>query len=315
MASSLILPLPPHLTKRPAVHELTYGAFVQETVRIGDRVVATPCVPVGFQSETVYAATYVRMVGGSVDGPMFENLLKQGNEALPVIALVAEPSILAATPEQAESSVRELLDRARLVIAWVTSEYPSVFAVVTSVASGTFCRMVAPHSRRRLRLGFGNTGADFAQMVGRIVKKADEDEHFAFALTLFHDALHDPNPRFRTARLFACLEALAFRLKRDGVGSRDAVRKLLSLHEVASTMQVNVGGSTFQADAIALGGRLRDLLFHGRAFERRHLPVAHRDSYDLVEKAPEQLAETLQAYCEGALARWANDASPGQHIA
>ncbi len=67
MPSNIFLPIPHHLTKRPAVHELTYGAFVQETVRIGDRVVVTPCVPVGFRAEAEYATTYVQMIGGSVD--------------------------------------------------------------------------------------------------------------------------------------------------------------------------------------------------------------------------------------------------------
>lgn len=188
------------------------------------------------------------------------------------------------------------------------------FAVVTAMADQTFFRLVPPHSRRRLRLGFGNTGADFGRRVDRIFNKAEEDEHFAFALTLFHDALNDPNPRFRTARFFSCLEALAYRLKGDGVGSRDAVRKLLGLHEIVSTIQVSVEGAVMQADVIALAGRLRDLLFHGRPFERGHLPEAHRPTYDLVEKAPEQLADALQSYCEVELARWGNDASAGHRV-
>ncbi len=312
MAGELILPIPEHLRKRPAVHELTYGAFVQETVHLGGLVVATPCIAVGFESEASYAATYVQMIGGAVDAPAFGQLVQQGVDALPVIALVAQPSVLLTTAEQAEAAVRPDLERARLVIAWATGEYPTVFAVVTAVGNQTFFRLVAPQSRRRLRLGLGNTGEDFARTVNRISTKTEKDEHFAFALSLFHDALHDPNARFRTARFFSCLEALAYRLKGGGVGSRDAVRKLLGLSDIASTIQVSVDGQTMQADAIALAGRLRDLLFHGRPFERRHLPQEFRHTYDLVEKAPDQLADSLQSYCEVELARWANDASEGQ---
>lgn len=306
-------PEPRALRQRPAVHELTFGAYLQEPVPLGDRIVAVPCVPMGYGAQAAFAAEYLWMIGGTVDRSSFEALRQQGAEALPVVALVARASDLSPAAEHAEDSVRELLDRARLILAWATGEYPVPFAVVTTLQEGTHFRLVLPQSRRRTRLGFGNTGADFLRMLDKIWNKAESDERFAFALAQFHDAVRDQNPRFRTARLFTCLEGLAHKFKRGGVGSRKAIRAMLELHHVAPTMQASFEGcTTIQADVIELAGRLRDALFHGTRFERNRLPQALRQSFDLIEQAPGILADSLQTYCEIELARRANDPFSGQ---
>ena len=149
----------------PAVHELTFGAYIQEPVRLGERVTAIPCVPVGFSSEAAYAAQYVVVIGGAVDQPAFDSLRKQGENAFPVIALIAKPSLLSLSTEQAEADVRDMLDRARLVLAWATGESPSPFALVTVLPESRSFRLLPPISRHRIRLGFGNTRADFAKSV------------------------------------------------------------------------------------------------------------------------------------------------------
>ena len=94
-----------------------------------------------------------------------------------------------------------------------------------------------------MRLGFGNTGADFKANIDRIRQAADEDPRFAFAMALLADAQHEPNQLFKICRLFNVLESLAYALKSDSekkdakVGSRRAVKIMMGLEKGASVIR------------------------------------------------------------------------------
>ena len=128
---------------------------------------------------------------------------------------------------------------------------------------------------------------------------------------MFKDALKESNPSFKAARLFSCLESLAYQIK-NVKGSRQRVRKLLGLETGAKT-QVGSGGKLYDYDRVEIAGRIRDKLFHGAPFvPSEHLNQKAANAYAYLEKHPRELGDMLLVDCELEFSRWANGASNGQ---
>jgi hypothetical protein len=303
------------IARRPAVHRLCYGAFLQAPVWISPDVLAVPLAPLGFEAELGYVSAYLRQFSG-IELTLEEAKAgrAQGAEALPVITVIHFPEA-SAPPQELEASAREHLERAEQIIAWATGDRLTEFAYVTVTDQDPpFFRMVPPHSRRRLRLGFGNADEAFQGNVDRIRQAVDEDPRFAFAMAMFADAAHEPNPLFKVCRLFNVLESLAYALKSGDIGSRRAVKIMLGL-EGGAICNLNVDGREISYDRIEIAGRLRDKFFHGSPFREEDLIEEARPVFYLIEHHPEMIADALVSDCEITLAKWANDASPARAAA
>lgn len=303
------------IARRPAVHRLCYGAFLQASVWISPDVLTVPLVPLGFEAELAYVAVYLRQFFGIELTPEeVQAGQAQGAEALPVIIVIHFPEA-SALPQELEAGASASLARAEQIIAWATGDRLTEFAYVTMTDDDPpFFRMVPPHSRRRLRLGIGNIDEAFQGNVERIRQAADEDPRFAFAMAMFADAAHEPNPLFKVCRLFNVLESLAYALKNADTGSRRAVKIMLGLEEGAMCNQ-RVDGREISYDRVEIAGRLRDKFFHGSPFREQDLIEEARPVFYLIEHRPEVIAYALLSDCEIALARWANDASPARDSA
>jgi hypothetical protein len=127
---------------------------------------------------------------------------------------------------------------------------------------------------------------------------------------MLHDGNAERNVRFKIARYFSCLEALAYRIKK-GQGSRDAVRQLLGLTQ-GKTGQASVGGRTYTYDVVLGAGILRDLLYHGVPIDFSKAKPVEKDTFDLLEVQPDIFAGDLQGRVEVEIARWSNGVSNGQ---
>lgn len=303
------------IAHRPAVHRLCYGTFLQAPVWISSEVLAVPLASFGFEAELGYVAVYLRQFFGIELTPAEVQAGRvQGVEALPVITVIHFPEVTA-PPQELEAGARASLERAEQIIAWATGDRLNVFAYVTVTDDEPpFFRMVPPHSRRRLRLGFGNTDGAFQGNVDRIRQAADEDPRFAFAIATFGDAAHEPNPLFKVCRLFNVLESLAYALKGGPVKSRQAVKIMLGL-EGGAICHLNVDGREISYDRIEIAGRLRDKYFHGSPFREDDLIEQVRPVFYLIEQRPAFIADALLTDCELALTRWANNASPARDAA
>lgn len=302
--------VPATLRYRPSVHQLCLGAFIQEPLHIRSSISVYPLKPIGFDVEASYTARYANeIVGAAIEDKMLDELRAQGKHARPVIALAVKHKI-DAPPGQLERVATPLLAHARSVISWVAGEIPVPFAMVTSTTKETFFRMIPPRSRRRHRLGFGNTGPDYYSLLNRLMTAVERDERFAFALSLFREALREEHAEFRVARFFACLEALAYRLKAR-VGSRQAVRLLLGL-ERGAMASVKIDGVDYRYDRVEIGGRIRDKLFHGVPFDASELTHEAEIAYQHLQEHPTRLRDLLLVDCELEFARWANGKSRGQ---
>jgi hypothetical protein len=300
------------LNHKPSVHKLCSGAFIQETIQLKDNVFAVPLKAVGFSDESEYVAKYViDICGGKVEHSQLDQLKKQGENALPVIALVVQLQ-KEDTPENMEKIAEAELMIPEKVIGWAAGEELTVFAYVTSVIQQQYFRVVPPQSRRRQRLGIGNTGSDYSNQIQRMVVCAQNDEHFLFALGLYKDALNESNQVFKIARFFSVLESLSYKIKSEG--SRKGVRKLLGLSNGAMVC-CNIEGTEYKFDRVEISGRLRDKLFHGVPFKEDDLNKASKHVFELLEKRPEIIANSLRDDCELEFARWANGDSNGLKLA
>lgn len=304
-----------HLAHRPAVHQLCYNAFLQSPIRIPPGIIAAPLQAFGFNAEANYAARYVReVVGGEVDEAGVRGFAGQADAARPVVTLVCQRQ-LEAEPQELEQAVRDDLARAREVVSWISTDPVEPFAIIVARSRGVDFRPLAPASRRVRRLGFGNTGDQFQEQVNRLVERADKDERFAYAMSLFRDAMHEPNPRYQVARLFNVLECLAAEVKGETVNgeklwSRRAIRYLFGFNpdEMALTRET-VDGHEYSYDAIETAGQIRQKLFHGIQVDPDELPDAARDGYEVYRESPETLARSLMERCRIELLRRANGAS------
>lgn len=303
------------IARRPSVHRLCYGAFLQSVIWISPEVLAVPLAPLGFAAEQGYVSVYLRQFFGiELNEQEIELGRLQGAEALPVVSLIYFPDFTN-SPEDLELSARVSLQRAEQMIAWATGDRLVEFAYVTVIEGDShYFRMVPPHSRRRQRWGPGNTGDAFQSSIYKIREAADEDPRFAFAMAMFSDAAHEPNELFKVCRLFNVLEALAYALKTDEIGSRRAVKMLLGQND-GTMSQVIVENREIFYDPIEIAGRLRDKFFHGAPFRESDLIEKFRPVFYIIENCPDIIADSLLSHCELALSQWANNVSPGRDAA
>ncbi len=301
------------LQSRPAVHELYYGAFIQETLRINENLFAIPLKPLGFQAQSEYLEQYSAQIAKiAVDQDSLNNLITQGGNAFPVIALVFRNST-DTSPELLEKEAREEFKKAIKVLSWATGDEISHFGVLTLTKDQSYFRLSLPHSNKRIRLGFGNTGPDFENQIKSILAAIEKDEHFEFGLSMYHDALKESNPKFQIARFFCCLECLAHKIIGKKRPTRKAVKYLLGLEDGAFS-EIHIDGQKYRYDTVEIAGRIRDKLFHGVKFAKSDLISEARTAFELYENYPEQIASTMKSYCEIELARWANGTSRGLEI-
>src|SRR5262249_6048290 len=147
-----------------------------------------PLEALGFTPEAEYTARYAReVVGATTDAPSLDALKKQGEHSRPVIVLAVR-LMIDAPADQLEKNAATNLINARMVLGWAAGEHPEPFALVTSTLKDVYFRVMPPQSRRRQRLGFGNTGTDYYSQLYRILALAEQDERFAFALSIYRDA-------------------------------------------------------------------------------------------------------------------------------
>lgn len=299
------------LRTRPAVHEICAGAFVQESLHLGASMWVFPMEPLGFAAEAQITARYAHeVVGADVDDEAFKFLVREGRSARPLIAIVHH-SVVDASPEDLETRAGPDLDRARLLVAWSAGEVPEPIARVTVTSAGCFFRLHLPFSRERQRLGLGNEREPHEAALRRLYAAMESDDRFAFAVSLFREALREQNAEFRAARFFACLEALTYRIRGAYAGSRSAVRALLGL-DAGAVMTIGIDGQQVSFDRVELAGRLRAKLFHGVPFDEGELNEQTRAAYNYLREHPRQLGDLLHMDCELEIARWANGASRGQ---
>ncbi|WP_147022870.1 hypothetical protein [Microvirga aerophila] len=264
-------------------------------------------------------AQYVfEVVKGHVEAAGIDQLAQQGQQgqqgqqARPA-AVIACFNMGGRTPQQLEAEALRRVDALRQVISWATGNETGPFAIVTATPDGTYFRLLPPPVSQRHRLG-PESQSDFTARLAHILELAEQNERFAFALSMLHDATRERNPQFKVARLFACLEALAYKLKSADRPSRRAVTFMLGLDE-GGTSQVAFDGKSVRYDAIELARLLRDKLFHGAPIEEKDHKGVPVEAFQLLRSRPDQIISELRSHCELEIGRWAIDTSIARAVA
>ena len=258
-------------------------------------------------------AEYAQNVGAMVDREALDTLIQNGKNQNPSVAIVI-PVEGWESPELAEQQAMPQSERLREIVSWATGDTVVPIGYVTlgpDAGQSWFRALYMDESHRRQRLGFGNTGEDYRNSLHRMLEQAENDDRFRFFLSLLHDANHERNLAFRIARYFTVLEAMAARLKGNGVGSRDAIRSLLGI-EKGKTGECVILERKYRYDVILAAGKLRDHLYHGSSLDSSQAKPHERDSFELLDKHPEVIARDLQSRVELEIQKWSNSASKGQ---
>lgn len=150
------------LGARPSVHLLCSGVFIQAPVQLSTGESYVPLKPLGFETPARWLAMYAGHCGAPVDQGAVDALIQQGVAALPCLSII-RPIPQWTSPQDAENSGNQRLERLRELISWGTGNDVQPFGAVVlgPKTNEAYFRLIAPPTTNRMRLGFGNAGADF----------------------------------------------------------------------------------------------------------------------------------------------------------
>ena len=130
-----------HLKRRPAVHELVIGAFIQEPLFYSDNIFAVPLKAIGYEMFARYLVKYSIEIGkANVDKNGITSLINQGINSLPVIAIICFLD-KDDSPENLELNAIDDLLRAKEALSWSSGEHCR--------AASMRCRLVDYHHREQ----------------------------------------------------------------------------------------------------------------------------------------------------------------------
>ena len=195
------------------------------------------------------------------------------------------------------------------------------FASIVRNSDNVFIRMLPPGETAIWHLMEPN----MAGMVTAIADLSAQNDHFAFAVSLFHEANGERHPHYALARYYSVLEALAYKLKgyvgnptlkTDSAkrGSRKAISYMLLLADIHRS-RISIRGKVIEYDEIELARLVRDHLFHGVEVEEKDYPGVPAATWELLRTNPEHVLRDLRSHCEIEIRRWAIDTSIARVVA
>jgi len=210
-----------HIRRRPSVHRICLGAFLQHAMFVTADVVAVPLSAVGFDGIARLVADYL---SADLELPFpqkeFDELVAVGRDAHPGTVLVWHAARDATTDELLRSSDRSFR-RAQSVLAVATGDRMEIVAQAVLHAQDHKYQLLPAKSRRRQRLWFSIKEAEeFEQRLVSLAESAESDSRIALALQLYSDAINDRSDEFRLIKLYNVLECLASTEKSEGVDDR-----------------------------------------------------------------------------------------------
>lgn len=283
-----------HIRRRPAVQRICVGAYLQQPMFLAADVLAVPLSAVGYAGMARLLVEYLMNdLELRVTPEEVQRLIDTGKAAHPAVALVWH----AAKDETAQvllGSSAVALGRAQRMLSLVSGDRADVVANLVLHTQDQVYELLPPASRRRQRLWLSREDANaFERSVVRLADLQEGDPRIALALQLYLDAVNDKSHEFRLIKLFNVLECLASVHKKDGVGSRDAVRVLLNV-KAGQHWAVEFKDAKIAFDLIAVAGKFRDVLMHGSRVEKDTFAAPDRGVIDVLAYEPYKLADELQ---------------------
>ena len=256
-------------------------------------VLAVPLSPSGCGDLATLFGEYISM---DLDVPIsisqVEEFKVQWKDTYPSVALIWHP-INDVSTEDLEKSADRSFARAKRNLALVTGDRFDVVGTIVLHDRGEVYRLSPAKSKRRQRLWFAKDEAlDFQKKLIALSDISGRDSRIALALQIYLDSVNEKSEEFRIVKFYNVLECLAANEKKDGVGSRDAVRKLLNL-TAGQQWIIEYNGGEVRFDLIAVAGRFRDAIMHGSRIERDTFSIDDRQVIDVLAFEPFKVADEL----------------------
>lgn len=290
------------IRRRPSVHQICVGAFLQSAMFVSDEVMAVPLGDLGTSDVALLIGNYVSAdLQVEIKERDVAALKQYGQQSNPCLALVWHPTVDAPATTLVPYA-NERFDKARRTVSWVTGDAVSAVGVVVLHMEGAEFQVFRTITRRRQRFHFSGHDQDLFELQTVNVSVAGNlNQNLGLCLQMFHDAAKEDNPQYRIVRLYGVLECLSADHKSKTVGSRDAIRTLLSF-DPGRPCNVTLADSLIVFDLVAVAGRLRDKLFHGAILREENLCIPDRGAFRVIAEAPHLIADELQWRIEHAIA-------------
>jgi hypothetical protein len=289
-----------HIRRRPSVQIVCLGAYLQQPMFLAADVLAVPLSASGCGHLATLFGGYISMdLDIHISISEVEEFKGLWKDTYPGTALVWHPTHDAST-EELERSADRSFARAKRNLSLVTGDRFEVVGTIVLHDNGQVYRLTPPRSKRRQRLWFSREEAlDFQRKVVCLAERSESDSRISLALQMYFDSANERSEEFRIVKFYNVLECLASNHKKDGVGSRDAVRTLLNV-AAGKLWTVDFKGANIHFDVIAVAGRFRDSLMHGSRIDRDTFSVNDRGVIDVLAFEPFKVADELHRLVDDA---------------
>ncbi len=295
-----------HIRRRPSVQLICVGGFLQQPMFVTDDILAVPLSAIGSRDLVTLIADYVSM---DLDIPIsvneVEDYKQRWKNTSPAIALIWHPIHDTGTKEL-ERSADIYFSRGKRNLSLITGDKIDIVGTIILHDDDHEYKLFPPQSKRRQRLWFSKEEAlSFQKSLILLASQSEKNKRIALALQFYLDATNEKSEEFKIIKFYNVLECLSAKFKKDGVGSRDATRKMLEV-KGGQHWSVEYNGVKITYDLIAVTGKFRDVLMHGSKISKNTFSKKDRGIIDVLAFEPYKIANELHQTVDNALWKIAN---------
>lgn len=290
-----------HIRRRPSVHVICLGAFLQQPMFVTDEVLAVPLSALGSGDLATLIGDYVSMdLDIHISKNEVEGFKQIWRYTYPGVVLVWHP-INDASTQELKKSADISFGKAKRSIALITGDKFDVVCTIVLHKDGQEYELSPPISKRRQRTWLSNEDAlIFQGCVVSLANKSVPGSRISLALQIYLDASNEESEAFRIVKFYNVLECLAAEHINKDVGSKDAVRKLLNV-TYGQHWSVEYQGVQISFDLIAVAGSFRNALMHGSRIDKNKLAEKDRGVLDVICFEPFKISNALHQVVDNAL--------------
>ena len=260
---------------------------------VANDVLAVPLSAMGSGELATLIGEYVSMdLDIHISVNEVDNFKQLWKDTYPGIVLVWHPIHDDSTKELKRSAEMSFA-KAKRNLSLITWDRFDVAGIIVLHEHGQEYELSPPRSKRRPRSWYLKEEAlSFQEKIVNLSNQSEPGSRLSLALQIYSDATNENSEEFRIVKLYNVLECLSEKYKVDGVGSRDATRKMLSVAP-GQHWSVEYKGVQINFDLIAVAGKFRDVLMHGSRVGKDTFAVKDRGIIEVIAFEPFKIADVL----------------------
>ena len=298
-----------HIRRRPSVQIICLGAFLQQPMFVTSDVLAVPLSALGCGDLALLLGDYVsKDLDIYISVNEVENVKQFWKHTYAWVVLVWHP-VRDATTEELEKSADKSFARAKRSLSLITGDKFDVVGTIVLHEQGQEYKLYPPKSKRRQRLWLSKEEAlNFQKKIVSLATLSETDSRISLALQMYLDATNEKSEEFKIVKFYNVLECLSSKYKAKGVGSRDAVRKMLDI-KYGQHWSIDYKGTQINFDMVSVAGKIRDTLMHGSRIKGNTFAVEDRGILEVLAFEPFKITDELHRMVDDALLKIATSTS------